>query len=95
MIRDVRYRLARRKGFVALIEILVVLAIIVFLAYRMYGSYFKKSAPVVEPSGSPVVSDQNIDVSHPRAAVNYATQKVNELNKKIEEREKQAAELGF
>ena len=77
-----------------MIETLAVLLIIAFLAYKMYGGYFRKTTGAT-PGNSSSAMDNDIDISNPSATVNAAREKVNEINKKTSERDKQIQDIGL
>lgn len=63
-------------GF-AFIELLVVLAIIAFIAVKVLNNYYKK--PLVDKETRKVVSEQGIDTSNPNAIVDSVKKKLQNI----------------
>ena len=69
------------------IELLVVLAIILFIAFKAYKSYFKN--PPVDKDTQRAVSEQGIDTTTYRSALDSTRDKLKDI------RQKHADELGL
>ena len=72
----------RKKAFASLIELLVVLAIILFLCYIAFNRYFNK--PCFDKKTKQVLSEQNINNADYQTIVETTRDKVNDINKTIE-----------
>ena len=78
-------------GFLALLEILLVVMIIFFLCQVAVKTYFKK--PTVDKKTEKYISKQDIDSSSHQAILDSTRKKVKDLEKQLFEREKQLEDI--
>jgi len=82
--------LGKRQSF-ALIGMLVVLAIVLFLSYFLWHSYFIK--PFLNKSARQAFSAEHYDTSSIPALIKSVRNKVKEINRAVSKRQKQIEEF--
>lgn len=75
-----------QEGFLSLIGLLLSMAIILILCFIAL-TYFKESP--VDDETEKILSEQNIDSSNPQATLNAARKKIQDINTKVLNREKE------
>lgn len=80
-----------RRGF-GLIEILLVLAIIFFFFYKVSNLYFKKTITTAKETES-TLSEQGINTASYKTIFDSTKDKVRDYNEKIEEQNKEWADI--
>lgn len=78
------------KAFMSLLGLLLSIAIIVFVAYKVYNLYLKSPSMSQETRES--LSSQGIDTSSQAGAFQSTKQKVSDINKVIRDRANQFPE---
>lgn len=68
-------------GALSLLELVLVLAIISFFAYKALNAYFKK--PAMDLESDKVLTQQGIDTSSYSSTVNSARRQVQDINKRL------------
>ena len=76
-----------QKAFVSLLGLLLAIAIIVFIGYKMYGVYLNKSTPDAQTKKA--LADQNIDMSNQMGAFGGAKTKIRDVNKILQDQSDQ------
>jgi len=79
-------------GFVGLLELLLAVSIILFLAYKMYNSYFKR--PIADKPTEKIVSEQGIDTTNAKTVVDSTRQKLKAIDQQSMDRMKELENLG-
>ena len=77
------------KAFMSLIGLLLSIAIIVFVAYKVYNVYLK---PSMSQETKKDLSSQGFDTSSQMGALQSSKQKINDINKAIKEQANQFPE---
>ncbi len=70
-----------RRGFITLLEMVLVLAIILFVAYAALNTYFKK--PALNKSTEEFLNQQDIDTSSSKAILDTTKKKINDINEQV------------
>ncbi len=78
------------KAFMSLIGLLLSIAIIVFVAYKVYNLYLKSPSMSQETRES--LSSQGIDTSSQTGAFQSSKQKISEINKAMKDQANQFPE---
>ena len=86
-----RFRIKEEKGFLMYIGLIFAVAIILFLAYYLFNTYYKK--PSFEESIQESLSTQGIDSSNYRSVVDSTRKKVDDIERQMLEYEKQLGEI--
>lgn len=73
-----------RGIFLSLLELVLALGIVLFLAYKAYNAYFKK--PAMDKDTEQALSQQGIDTSNYSTIVNSARRQVQDINKRLMKR---------
>lgn len=68
-----------KAGFM-LIELLVVLAIIMFIAFKLFNVYFKK--PVLNKETEKIISEQGIDTTSYKSIIDSTKSKLEDIQNK-------------
>lgn len=69
-----------RRGFLTLLGLLLAIAIILFLGYKVLATYFKESAAGTQSGQS--LSEYGIDTSTPSLLIGSTRSKIKDINKK-------------
>jgi uncharacterized membrane protein YhiD involved in acid resistance len=72
-----RYRINEFKQGFGFLEIILVMAVILFLSYRLLNQYFKK--PLVDKETQELLSSQGIDTSSYKATTDSVRQKIQDI----------------
>ena len=68
-----------KTGFM-FIELLLVIAIIMFIAFKVFNVYFKK--PVLNKETEKVISEQGIDTTSYKSTINSTRDKIEDIQNK-------------
>ena len=77
----------KEEGFVSMLGLLLSIAIIFFLAYKMYTNYFTK--PLLDTQTQKAVSGQGINTSNPQTIVQSTRDSIKGIEKKMQDQQKE------
>ena len=80
-------RITRANRGFAFIEIIIVLAVILFLSYKLLALYLKESP--IDKENKKMLSEQGIDISSREAIIDKTRKNVEEYNLKVESQNKE------
>jgi len=80
----------KRNGFVSLVELLLVVAILGVVVYFAMQQYVKKPVTMPDAKTQAELSEQGINMSQPLSTIEKAKNTVDEANRKIKEMENTA-----